>query len=71
MLEYSVVHLPIFSLFAGGFNGLRGQHGIRMDRNQWEMMEFQPDLCGITVQNFLYDRMKCAAARALIVTKFH
>src|SRR5439155_21546764 len=60
-----------FTLLACNFHRLGCQHRIRMDRNQREMMKFQPDLRWITVQNLLNYWMECPATRTLIVPKLN
>src|SRR5581483_5244089 len=71
MLEQSVMHLPIFSLFSASFRSHRSGHGIRMHADEGIVMKFQTQLFGIAVQDFLHKGMPGPANRAFIVSKLH
>src|SRR5262249_8082247 len=69
--EQGIVHLPVMTLIAGRFRCSRSRHGIGMDAYQWEMVEFEPELFRISVQNLFHKRMIGTATRALVIAELH
>src|SRR5437762_8855760 len=68
-LEQRVVHLPIVTLLTCGFHRLSCCHRIRVNADERKMMELEPELFWIPVQDFLHQWMESTAARTLVIPK--
>src|SRR2546428_717450 len=57
MVEQRVVHLPVTALFARSLCCFGRQHRIRVNSDERKMMELEPELLRIPVQDFLHQRV--------------
>src|SRR5207245_3034058 len=71
MVEQRVVHLPVTALFARSLCCFGRQHRIRVNSDERKMMELEPELLRIPVQDFLHQRVVRSTARTLVIPELH
>src|SRR6266566_8797340 len=71
MVEQRVVHLPVTALFARSLCCFGRQHRIRVNSDERKMMELEPELLRIPVQDFLHQRVVGSTARTLVIPELH